>query len=268
MSHFSVLVIGEDVEELLAPYDENECVEEYIDIYSEDVLKTFNEFYNKCLDKKSKDIELDTFEITTLVHGPLDSLKNPIPAWFKKWWLDWSGHTLDEDGNAISTYNKDSKWDWYQIGGRWAGTLPLKSNAKSGEVGNASWTFENENPYANGNVDSALVKDIDWKRLDEEEAKYCNDHWERLKADPMFRDHYENLVKRYKTKENYIKIHGHFTTYAVVDKNGWYAKGDMGWWGMSSETQEESDSFDKSFYDSFIKNLNPNERITIVDCHI
>jgi hypothetical protein len=41
---------------------------------------------------------------------------------------------LDEAGNRISTYNPKSKWDWWQIGGRWSGML----NQADREV--KSWT--------------------------------------------------------------------------------------------------------------------------------
>ncbi|KYC52802.1 MAG: hypothetical protein AMQ22_00593 [Candidatus Methanofastidiosum methylothiophilum] len=270
MSHFSVLVIGKDIESLLAPYDENESMEEYIDMRYEDVIKEFNDFYNKTLERKSKDMELGSFEIKTLVHGPIKSIEKPVPQWLKNWWNDWCGRGLDEDGNSLSVYNKDSKWDWYQIGGRWAGLLPLKEGVTSGEIGGRSWVFGNEDPYEDGRVDSALVKDVDFELLKEDEKNRCENHWYELKYsnEPFLKTQYDELVKKYKTLENYIEKCGHFSTYAVVDENGWYSKGDMGWWGMSSETQDESDAFDASFYDRFIKNLDPEERITIVDCHI
>lgn len=34
---------------------------------------------------------------------------------------------VDEDGNEWSTYNPKSKWDWYEVGGRWGGLLENKS---------------------------------------------------------------------------------------------------------------------------------------------
>ena len=39
---------------------------------------------------------------------------------------DWFGGELDEDGNIVSTYNPDSQWDWYVIGGRWGGHWTIK----------------------------------------------------------------------------------------------------------------------------------------------
>lgn len=39
---------------------------------------------------------------------------------------DWYGGTLDAEGNVLSTYNPKSKWDWWEVGGRWDGYLTLK----------------------------------------------------------------------------------------------------------------------------------------------
>ena len=38
----------------------------------------------------------------------------------------------DENDNLISHYNPDSRWDWYSIGGRWSGFLPLKDRDEEG----------------------------------------------------------------------------------------------------------------------------------------
>lgn len=39
MSHFSVLVIGDDVDEQLAPYNENTKVEPYVEYTREELIK-------------------------------------------------------------------------------------------------------------------------------------------------------------------------------------------------------------------------------------
>jgi hypothetical protein len=52
----------------------------------------------------------------------LDALAAKMP--------DWNGGTGRVDGKrlfALLTYNRDGKWDWFQIGGRWAGLLPNDS---------------------------------------------------------------------------------------------------------------------------------------------
>lgn len=44
----------------------------------------------------------------------------------------WLGEDVqfDAEGRRITTYNPDSKWDWWVVGGRWEGYLTLKSGEK------------------------------------------------------------------------------------------------------------------------------------------
>jgi hypothetical protein len=58
-----------------------------------------------------------------------------------------------------------------------------------------------------------------------------------------------------------------FGTYAVVDDEGWHAKGEMGCWGMSSESPEDAESFSKSYMERFILNEDPETTLVVVDCH-
>ena len=39
----------------------------------------------------------------------------------------WDENMIDEEGNLLSTYNPKSKWDWYEIGGRFSDMIKLKN---------------------------------------------------------------------------------------------------------------------------------------------
>lgn len=54
----------------------------------------------------------------------------------------------------MSTYNPNSKWDWYQLGGRWSGFFKLKAG-KEGICG------ELAEPAKEGTCDQALKGDIE-----------------------------------------------------------------------------------------------------------
>lgn len=110
MSHFVVLVIGNDIEAQLESYDENIVVEKYSEGFvSEDEKKRMMEYY------KDKG-QFDNFD-----------------ECYSQFGNDWNGNRYEknEDGQweSFSTYNPDSKWDWYVIGGRWSGFLKLKDGA-------------------------------------------------------------------------------------------------------------------------------------------
>lgn len=36
-----------------------------------------------------------------------------------KSYAEYCGYSLDEDGNVVSTVNRDAFYDWYEFGGRW-----------------------------------------------------------------------------------------------------------------------------------------------------
>ena len=75
-------------------------------------------------------------------------------------------------------------------------------------------------------------------------------------------------MDHYKTKENYAKICSSFVTYAVVTPDGkWHQKGDMGWWGASSETGDESLDWDLHYKERFLDIAKPNWELTVCDCH-
>lgn len=109
MSHFTVGVIvpaegevDEHIEKLLAPYDENTQVAGYEQEY--DVLWLIR---SKEIAEKHHLTEASTVE---------DCFK----AMVAEWGNEEAVYLRDGKTYHISTYNPKSKWDWYQVGGRWS----------------------------------------------------------------------------------------------------------------------------------------------------
>lgn len=186
-----------------------------------------------------------------------------------------------KDGSVRSTYNPDSKWDWYQIGGRWAGLLTVKKGTPH-EIGEKSWTWDEKNPYeSTGDIikcDSARIKDLVF--LDKEkDAQRARRFWELHVegAEPQNDEERDMLkwawykkeyyIETYKDKETYVRCESAFSTYAAITKDGkWHAKGKMGWFGMSSDEDVVAwhDGYQKLIFDD----AEEDDYITIVDCHI
>lgn len=59
-----------------------------------------------------------------------------------------------------------------------------------------------------------------------------------------------------------------FSTWAVVDEDGWHEKGKMGWWAFHDASANELEAWGRSFYDRFAKEEAPETLFVIVDCHI
>ena len=71
------------------------------------------------------------------------------------------------------------------------------------------------------------------------------------------------------SKEKFVEKYGMLKaiTYALVDLQGcWYARGEMGWFGMSDDGKGD-EGYDKIYW-NFINSLDPNQKLYVIDCHI
>lgn len=141
MSHFVTLVFtkenGRTVEELLAPYDEDIVYAPYVLYTREQAIAKIrkeiedykNGFYAEYLSNPKK------YEESHSNVEHINYLKNEFP---KK--LEWTDdecyedikRSFDEDmvksnGDLLSIYNPNSKWNWYTIGGRFNNYLKTLS---------------------------------------------------------------------------------------------------------------------------------------------
>ena len=238
MSHYTVAVFtdseGLSLEELLEPYYEGLKVKPYVDRTKEEVLDEINRYCENDEELKANYENL--------------SDKEKIES--------WTGYDLfDRNGNPLSTYNPNSKWDRYVVGGRWSNML----KTKDGEY-----------------VDECLVKDLDLTP-NKDGYNAAIRFWELVVEDRPLKDGEEKpfnmykkeyYIERYGTKENYARIESQFSTYAVVIPDGeWYEPGKMGWFGISCASPEKHREWDENYH-KFLEEADPNWIITIVDCHI
>lgn len=273
MSHYTVMVITSDgdYETALEPFDENLVVEPYIYKTKEEIIEQIKQM------KKRYDEEI---------------AKGGTDTWFEEHYgnVNWNDDEsiysayrkleedvdFDENGNELSTYNPNSKWDWYSLGGRWTGTLKLKEGVKVIKSSEPSWAIGYEQPKE-GYTDFAQVKDIDWTP-DYTNLEHYKRFWEiNVENSPLkenekaedFRSFYNAnyYLKEYGTKENYIEDNCNIKTYAILNHGEWIEAGQMGWFGCSNATQDGYAVYRQVFKD-IIKNLNPEDYVAIVDCYI
>ena len=170
-------------------------------------------------------------------------------------------YSYDEEGNEFTTYNPNSKWDWYVVGGRFRDALPIK---------------EGEHVVK---VNVAKIKDIHFD-LAGEDKEYLKRFWEIIVEGDEPRNEKEakmveeniwkpqHYIDIYETKENYIKTNSTFYPWAFVNETRWYERGKMGWWAMSDATSESIKDF-TNFFDEYVNSPeHQDEYLTIVDCHI
>lgn len=161
MSHFTVLVVGNNIEEQLAPFQENNmetCPEEYLEFFdlTEEIERGWEE---KTL--------TGYFKNNKFFHDPVENNKNSTKFSVKdiyenldKFAEDYYGYKKIGDRYGYWE-NPNAKWDWYLIGGRWTGFFKLKKG-KSGKIGSPGIVT----PIAQeGYADQAKKKDIDFEDM-------------------------------------------------------------------------------------------------------
>jgi len=151
---------------------------------------------------------------------------------------------LDVEGYYyMSTYNPKSKWDWYVVGGRW-------------------------NSYISGNEEEMLdqaatnAKEALMKAQGKSESEIYWDKYVYVK-NPAF-----DLAKsfdKYANNSNYVhSLPEYIKPYGIITPDGeWHSKGRMGWFGMSSNEDEE---WGKKMLDLFSQYS--NHVVVGVDLHI
>lgn len=262
MSHYTVAVIShtgtiEEVTELLAPFDESIEVKPYLNRTKEQIIEEGRKHYEEVLK------EIQEFEKDKLI----DILTNPGYDWYRRilsantdedfYEIEVYHDMIGENGNEYSTYNPDSKWDWWDIGGRW---------------------YKSLRDY-HGNYHNTLrISDWDYNYIYPEGIEKYSRFWEIVvegaepteeeKKEFVLRYKPEYYIEKYGNKSNYIKAMMTFSTYALLTPDGeWLEPGKMGWFGVSCADPVDEGKWERDFT-SLIDTFDKDMYITVVDCHI
>ena len=231
MSHFLVAVLhrsDQTVEEMLAPYNAELETEIELEYTREEAIKAAREDYAGNEDKTDEECI--------------------------KFFAEMPSYVVDKEGNVYAKYNPDARWDWYVIGGRFAGRLRVNGERHdSARIGEIDFSPDPE-VYKESLRFWEVVVEHKPARPEEKHFSIYNEQY--------YRDTYGD-------RENFARMRSLFTTHAVITPDGeWHERGEVGCFGLSSETPEEGLEWDKQYVDRFIKNANPELILTIVDCHI
>ena len=205
MSHFTVLVIGDNHEAALAPFQENnmgDCPAEYM-------------AFNDMEDEYREEYEKESRRMIELADGSRESpydkrFKNPAhnifrsnretPEWIypaghrevevphrecyttiEEFAKDWHGAERDEDKGRFGYWeNPNAKWDWYQVGGRWSGLLKLKPGTRglTGEAG----LMGSHHAKGDDRADQARKRDIDFDGMRAEAEAKAREKWSHCRS--------------------------------------------------------------------------------------
>jgi len=197
MSHFTVLVIGNDPEEQLAPYQENnmgDCPKELMefhdleDEYADEwengtremiVMEdgTLKSPYDHCFSEGTG------FNKEQVIPDHLERREVPFKEVyedFETYMRDWHGcQKRDEEIGKFGYWeNPNAKWDWYQLGGRWNGFFKLKSPNMEGTVGEPG-VFGNEPKH---DADQCYKGQVDWDGMMDAAGEEARERYEKVES--------------------------------------------------------------------------------------
>lgn len=95
---------------------------------------------------------------------------------FKEFAKEWSGYEMDPEGRVGYWRNPNSKWDWYQIGGRWTGFYPVKADAQSRLTASGSISIKTSHG------DIVQLADIDFEAAERETLGKAGRFWAEYTA--------------------------------------------------------------------------------------
>lgn len=293
MSHFAVAVMLKDknkLEEILAPYSENLEVPRYIKYTKEQLIEKGKNEIEDYKNSTYAEYISDPIEYERKCNNELHIkyLKEEFPKKLK--WTDeeiyqyeiefYEPEEIGENGEIHSTYNPNSKWDWYEISGRWFNELLVKEDVEyiGGEIGLGAGNLLNKKaPKGYKWTNGAKIKDICFEKMREDTYSAAIRWWELVveeqplkegEKQPLNLYKKEYLIKRYGDKEHYAKIESTFSTFAFVDEEGWHEKGEMLYFGLDTSTKESENIYIEKFQEYIKAEENQDKYLIIVDCHI
>lgn len=202
MSHFTVMVIGEQPGEQLAPFQENNMgstPEKFL--VFEDNEKQYRKEYEKGLttrilmpngelkspyDDMFKWVRKGSFLDEKYDYPPVCKKKRvpfkKIYATFEEFMEDWHGTKCPDEktGRYGHWYNPSAKWDWYALGGRWTGFFRMKPTALNRALTGKPGLMTEEAKA--GTADSALKEDIDFEWIRETKMEEAGRDWDAVHA--------------------------------------------------------------------------------------
>lgn len=284
MSHFIAMVlippdmlefgVDEALGAQLAPFDENMQVEPRPDETFD--AEQIREIRGKLAEQQRDDDTtpgLDTTEMNNL-----EVIR------------EWTGQTADfnEDGNVVSytTYNPQSRWDWYVIGGRWEGCGPLTKDGNRpdiGRVGDIDWATMRQEAEVAAIEEWTLMETVTaettmpkpWSEyrevfedIDTARRAYHDEPWVtavKKVIDLFLDDPVEYFC--FGERDEFIakKISNRDLPYALVTPDRqWLGRGDMGWFGMDTVTDADwPNTFHKT-----LEALSEDTTYVMCDLHI
>lgn len=303
MSHSTVTVVlpavpeddkhlHEMLSELLAPFDENTEMDpyhSYVDPPAEGWeigvanMQKFAALQESGLERavawkqvwgeENKDARLEWPRSLAVREGSIDPADDAAVAAFynTRYGSDTEEkYYVDEGGlYSISTYNPDSTWDWWALGGRWSGFYVLRDDPQGphwlGNPGTLGACREQSDRVADccarGDVDVLTMT----SRFVENQRRFYDDVKSGKERDFYGEIQEDEIRESYvarQLEENYP-----WRTFAVLAEGRWRDAGRMGWFGVDASNSDTREDY-REWFQTFWSKMPDGTYLAVVDVHI
>jgi len=265
--HYEVLVVGENIEEILEPFQIGGK-----EVHPIEKLE-FEDQEDELRERASKVITSDSWaggkHPEAVGKTYLEYYGNGD---FDKFAMEWSGVEKDDITGRYGYWtNRNGHWDWYEIGGRWTGEIKIKAGAKGSlgvpgvpqQLGLAPYEIRED--Y----VDSARKKDIDFAAMhsnihEDLREQYIAWHTASEKERESFWIPESAIPKEGETEVEYAeRLFTPWSCYAIIINGQWFASA---YYDRKAEKWVDIPNWKKVFWDK-LNSVDGDELITIVDMH-
>ena len=275
MSHFSVLVIGDDVEAILQPYHEFECTG-INDQYVQDVDVT-----EECKEEGFDYHDYHCFQdLVVSSEDEVEKVGDDAPHMY--------GYVVVKDGElikAVKRTNPNLKWDSWCIGGRYQGRLTNKAGEQVNQttIGGLDLDAMKAEKAADANAKYSEFEKViagraytSFDKLEGSIDERCNAYWDQPVINDLknaclldMSDDWFEKFNAAKSREEFVETHVMVCTlpWAAVTTDRWIERGSIGWFGMSDTNSESEAAYGKAVF-QLLSELPPETKLTVVDCRI
>ena len=284
MSHYTVLVIGDDVEAALEPFQQYRSDEpgEYL-VFVDREADLRREYET---DGEGKLVKLANGRVWD-GHDPrffaLAECRFVYPADAKivvqkpyrdtyPTFEDFVRAEEDEVGERDATTgrygyweNPNGKFDWHRLGGRWKGFFKLKAGTNGIEGEKSPFvTYPEVSGHA---ADSCLVAAIDFEMTASAAADAALEQWDDAHAEDTPEVVRKSLGMLGLTREEFgaKAAKRSLGTHAVLLNGVWYEREDARTWGSGRAGVTEEEWVEE--VTALVKGLPADTRVSLVDCH-
>jgi hypothetical protein len=258
--HLLVIVIGDDPETQLAPYQEggiDACPREYLEFWDEE--DESREHY-----------------LTGVFDNPLAKREYPghvgkpireVFPTFDDYMEAVYGERDEVTGRYGDWYNPRGQYDWYVGGGRFSGHLVLKP----GRGESAENPDDDDELAYPERADEAVKGVIDFEAMSRERYEEFLAAWDELEragktSDRWAKDAHdipETVTGREQLLDHARRRAAHNAPSAVVVDGEWFGP----WWVPDGKTEEAAGQWD-AWYSALLASLPGDTVLTVVDCHV